>query len=1086
MSGSSSMSMSETRIEALSIQSSAYGVTVPLVYGLARIAGNMLWYGGFQALPHTQTQGGKGGGVKTQSTSYTYTASVMMGLCEGGIVGVPRAWKGKKLFTGGWLPTQLSIASESYTVPSSGPMVFTVAHAATFTGPGLVRLSAGSLQCLAPDQDYSCVSGVYTIRNEALRGRTVQVLYQYATGTQPATALQKLGLSFMAGSLGQSTWSHLSTSYPAQAIGYSGLALVYAQDYDLGSGAQVENHTFEVQGPLAYSISTSVPDANPATVTADVLISGRYGAAFPPERLDSGQAWATYCLAANLLMSPALEEQMQAAELVAAMGRLTNTAPVWSGGVLKMVPYGDTTITGNGATYTPDLTPVYDLTDDDFLTSSDDDDPIKVTRKPQADAKNHVRVEFRNRGAWDGTAGVFLGGYNVEIAEAKDSANIDQYGLRSADVVRAHWICDAGIARSVAQLLLQRSLYVRSTYEFALPWTKALLEPMDLVTLTDGALFTRRPVRITEISEDDGGALRVTAEDFPATIATATVYPNQAGAGYQHNYNAAPGDVDAPMIWEAPADLAGTTGLEVYVAVRGSGADWGGCQVWVSLDGTSYQLMATVYGGARYGTLSASAAGGSATIAVQGLGSAQLLAASSTDAAALATLCYVGGANPEYLAYETATLTALGAYTLGGLVHAAYATAAGAHASGAPFARVDDRIAKSGPLDTSYVGQTISFKFLSFNRYGAAAQNPADVSPYTYTVTGDMAGLRLGVAGKGLALQADSLTFQYPKAGGVNPASVTLTAERKGALVGTVAWSVTAGTATLTGSGDTRTLTAANLTTDTATIRARITDAVGVYDAQVTISKVREGADGADGVDGTDGADGADAISSGLSLAALVLVSDTAGTVSSYSGAATTITVLKGNADDTSNWTISRTDGTGVTSSVSGATVTVSAMTTDTGYVDVIATRSGYPTQTRRFALSKSKTLLAPGVVAVINEYADDFQVYTGSPITATATLELYTTGLWGSGNRWYQPGSPPTTSFWIRATVLTGSTPSGDALNSWVQINTTRGWSLSRSAPSPGVGTTRCVLQIAIATDSAGATIVGSGTAVLEATIDI
>ena len=44
--------------------------------------------------------------------------------------------------------------------------------------------------------------------------------------------------------------------------------------------------------------------------------------------------------------------------------------------------------------------------------------------------------------------------------------------------------------------------------------------------------------------------------------------------------------------------------------MRGSGANWGGCQVWVSLDGTQYRQLDTVYGGARYGTLSAAAGAG--------------------------------------------------------------------------------------------------------------------------------------------------------------------------------------------------------------------------------------------------------------------------------------------------------------------------------------------------------------------------------------------------------------------------------------------------------------------------------------------
>lgn len=74
MSGNKTLSTSETKIEAMSLQSSAYGVAIPLLYGVNRIAGNMLWYGGFKAIPKTQTTGGKGGGVKTQNTTYTYAA----------------------------------------------------------------------------------------------------------------------------------------------------------------------------------------------------------------------------------------------------------------------------------------------------------------------------------------------------------------------------------------------------------------------------------------------------------------------------------------------------------------------------------------------------------------------------------------------------------------------------------------------------------------------------------------------------------------------------------------------------------------------------------------------------------------------------------------------------------------------------------------------------------------------------------------------------------------------------------------------------------------------------------------------------
>ena len=270
MSGAKTLSTSETKIEALSLQSSAYGVTIPMVWGVNRIAGNMVWYGGFKAVPHTSTTGGKGGGAKTQSTSYTYTASVMMGLCEGQIASITRAWKGKKLFTGGFASSQLLSTIESYTVPAGGG-AYTVAHATTFATHSSVTMN--SRFYLSEGRDFTRVGGAYTFP-ASMGGRSLVISYQWGNGGAQ-TALQAMGLSFMSGALGQPAWSYLTSNYPAQAIGYSGLAGVYAQDYDLGASAQVDNHSFEIQGPQAYSISTTIPDANPALVTFDALANDR-------------------------------------------------------------------------------------------------------------------------------------------------------------------------------------------------------------------------------------------------------------------------------------------------------------------------------------------------------------------------------------------------------------------------------------------------------------------------------------------------------------------------------------------------------------------------------------------------------------------------------------------------------------------------------------------------------------------------------------------------------------------------------------------------------------------------------------------
>ncbi len=653
MGGSTTISSSETRIEALNIQSSAYGVTVPLVYGSNRIAGNMVWYGDFKATPHTTStsSGGKGGGGVTQNnTTYTYSASTLMALCEGPITAVPQIWKDKQLFA---------------------------------------DIPAG------------------------------------------AAAITQLGMSLASGTDGQATWAYLTTFTPAgglvgaQALGYSGLAYVYAQDYQLGNGASVVNHSFEIQGKLFGGVAGRL-DSNTALAATDVLTNTRYGASFPAGRLVATD-WSNYVLASGLLTSVALTEQMQAGEFIDKVCALTNTGAVWSGGALKMIPYGDTAITGNGATYSPNVTPLFDLTDDDYTPSSGGD-PVRINRKPQADAFNHIRIEFVNR----------ANSYNIEISEAKDSANIDAYGLRSADVLAAHWICDAAVARTMAQLLLQRAMYIRNSYEFTLPWTRALLEPMDLVTLTDSGLgLNKLAVRVIEVGESDSGDLSIVAEDFPVGVAHAALYTSQAGTGFQHNYNAAPGGILAPMFFEAPVERT-LTGLEVYSAVRGVSAMWGGCRVWVSYDGVQYKDSGMIYGGARYGRLNGPIDGDSLPVV---LNAGQMISGSATDSANLATLCYIGGANPEYLAHATATLTGPLSYTLSGLTRSAFTTSNANHSSGNAFVRVDNAIAKSGPLDLALIGKTIYFKYTSFNIYQSAEESLANVVAYPYTITGAMVKL---------------------------------------------------------------------------------------------------------------------------------------------------------------------------------------------------------------------------------------------------------------------------------------------------------------------------------------------------------
>ncbi|MDD3029980.1 MAG: phage tail protein [Alphaproteobacteria bacterium] len=79
------------RLENLSVQDSRYGAGIPIVYGNARIAGNVIWSTDFIETQHTSTAGGKGGGSVTTKT-YTYSVHCAVGICAGPIAGINTIW----------------------------------------------------------------------------------------------------------------------------------------------------------------------------------------------------------------------------------------------------------------------------------------------------------------------------------------------------------------------------------------------------------------------------------------------------------------------------------------------------------------------------------------------------------------------------------------------------------------------------------------------------------------------------------------------------------------------------------------------------------------------------------------------------------------------------------------------------------------------------------------------------------------------------------------------------------------------------------------------------------------------------------
>lgn len=383
---------------------------------------------------------------------------------------------------------------------------------------------------------------------------------------------QSVGLNLYTGTDGQAADPVFAAL--GQDVGYSGTCYVTGTPMDLGSSPVLPNLSFEITGFLSGTSTATFPvDANPADVVQDFLTAARYGAGWPSVNLDPDIATAgannykDYCDAGLLAISVSLESQTDAATWLSELARLTNTAIVWSGTLLKFVPYGDLDLNHLAAEWHPNLTPLYSFTDDDFLPWTPhidahdpqlgEDDPVLITRNDPADATNWMSMEYLDRDNF----------YNKTLIPQFDQAGIDQYGVRSEPAVQGNCFCNKTSAEMSLRLLLQRARFVRNTYRFQVGWQYSLLEPMDIVLLTDPLLgLFEQPVRITAIEENENGDLIIDAEEIlvdPTPIITGCVV---GGAAWR---DTSPGTVE---LWSMPPDRIDAIG-NYYTNDRLAGGD---------------------------------------------------------------------------------------------------------------------------------------------------------------------------------------------------------------------------------------------------------------------------------------------------------------------------------------------------------------------------------------------------------------------------------------------------------------------------------------------------------------------------------
>lgn len=215
------------------------------------------------------------------------------------------------------------------------------------------------------------------------------------------------------------------------------------------------------------------------------------------------------------------------------------------------------------------------------------------------------------------------------------------------------------------------------------------------------------------------------------------------------------------------------------------------------------------------------------------------------------------------------------------------------------------------------------------------------------------------------------------------------------------------------------------------------------------------------------------ALTSALVPATWNLPATSDGVVTSYTGCSTIMTIYKDGVDDSLNWTYSYASDSGSTTPASGSsgTVTVTAVssTNDTPWINFTATRTGYPTQTAKFQMFKSKgsAVGGPGITGFSGVYSNAGWVGLKFDANGNVLVKKSSGGSYVNLVTYYQPPSTGIGSgVYIKVVEESGTGTMTGTMNTYLQLNADREWYMTETTP----GNYRKVTRIYIATSAAGA----------------
>ena len=708
------------------VTTSTYNSPIKIVFGTTMIAPILIDYDDFTPIAKTTTSssGGKGGSVKSSNTTYTYTVMALLMLGEGIITGTGNIWEGSKTTDASALGLTFfngSIAQSPWGYLLTNHPEKALTYSGTSYLAGIIDLGDSSslpnfnIEVYGLCQSQQSAPSIVKVKQVA-----------YIKVIEISNWSSNINVQeYVYGGSGGNYWTTINSRYYdiAQKKDSFGNNItgtyVYTFNFDDRTDGNDRDDPLYIRinyNAITASVSYTATDANPRDIIYQLLTSTVFGANFPAVLIDNMDVYSIYCTTNQLLISPTYDSSQQANSIITSLMETTNSEYVFSQGKAKFIPYYD------------GLTPIYDLMDDNIVDQGDD--TLVITRTDQDDAWNVVPLEYMDRSNQ----------YNTSMVYATDQGDIDINGLRQADTLSHHEIMSASLAQTVAQTVLQRKLYRRNIYTFTVTPEFVLLEPMDPVTLTlalTGLGITS--IRVTSIKENSKDySLELTCESNPSGVSSAPTYETQDMNRGSINLEESPENINYPVIFEAP-DILVSSGLGFEVWMYGSGGDkWGGANVWISEDMTTYKKIGSIVGNARQGILATPLQLGvdpdtaNTPIVNLSMSDGALVSGTQNDADNFNTLCYVDG---EFISYETATLTALNTYQLSYLRRGVYSSTIASHPINSQFVRMDDAVFKY-PFTKDDIGKTIYIKYTSINIYGAGEQNLSDVSVYQYTIKG--------------------------------------------------------------------------------------------------------------------------------------------------------------------------------------------------------------------------------------------------------------------------------------------------------------------------------------------------------------